>query len=623
MGLLVSIDTGGTLTDVCAFDGARAYHAKTLTTPHDLSECLMDGLEALAELVHGPDQLDELIAQIDHIRYSTTQGTNAVVQRKGPRLGLICENADQLRTIGAANPDLFEQLVGERTVISSKNDEDRALVAATSDLVASGANRIVIAFSGLDAAQREQAAKRALYRAFPRHLLGAAPLLFAHELAGRGSDCVVAWTALLNAFLHPSMEQFLYNAEEKLRRRRNRNPLLIFGNDGRSHRVAKTIALNTYSSGPRGGVAGVEALCAHHNIKRAVSIDVGGTTTDIAFVRDGMIDEDLHGRIENVEIAFPLARVDSVGAGGSSILRAAAGEISIGPDSVGSAPGPACFARGGENATITDALAVSGLFNPETFFGGRLKLDITRAQTAISRNIAEPLGLSLADATLRAIDAYEHKIASALTHRQKDVRDLWLIAFGGAGPMNACGIAEKAGVAHVLAPRQAAVFSAFGIGFSDVRHVYGAPLHAGADIEALKSSLLDQARRGMYAEGFTFEECKCAFNVIVGDGDKLERRALAASAKAPPSADWLELEAVRPMPKPAIAAEGKPRASKPKPASTRKGFQQLPVYQLETLAPGAEGEGPCLVEEAYFTTWVKAGWRFRIGAAGDIFLSRR
>jgi len=367
VGLLVSIDNGGTLTDVCATDGVSTIHAKTLTTPHDLTECFVKCLEALSEKIVGEVDLPKLVGMIDYIRYSTTQGTNAIVQRKGPRIGLLTD--DDATTSDAMNaaPALFEAFIGDRIRVLSSGavtgDENAELVMAVSKLVSAGASRIVIAFSGAEAAAREKAAKRILYRAFPRHLLGAVPLLFSTELTRIGTLEQRVWTSIVNAFLHPAMETFLYNAENRLREHRARKPLLIFRNDGNSTRVAKTVAIKTYSSGPQGGVVGGEVLLKHYGIPNAVSIDIGGTTTDIAMFDDAAVAVAQSGHIEGAPVSIPLAAIESIGAGGGSIIRAEGGKILVGPESVGSAPGPACFARGGTKATMTGSPSSRSAFS--------------------------------------------------------------------------------------------------------------------------------------------------------------------------------------------------------------------------------------------------------------------
>lgn len=627
MGLLVSIDNGGTLTDVCATDGVSTIHAKTLTTPHDLTECFVKCLEALSEKIDGEVDLPKLVGAIDYIRYSTTQGTNAIVQRKGPRIGLLTD--DDAVATGAMNaaPALFEAFVGDRVRVlanAAAGEGNAELVMAVSKLVSAGASRIVIAFSGAEAAAREKTAKRALYRAFPRHLLGAVPLLFSTELTRIGTLDERVWTAVVNAFLHPAMETFLYNAENRLREHRARKPLLIFRNDGNSTRVAKTVAIKTYSSGPQGGVVGGEVLLKHYGIPAAVSIDIGGTTTDIAMFDDAAVAVAQSGHIEGAPVSIPLAAIESIGAGGGSIIRAESGKILVGPESVGSAPGPACFARGGTKATMTDAFLALGILDPASYFGGRMPLDRGRAERAIMNEVGEPLGLGLAEAAEAMANAYHGKIAAEIAPWAKANPGATLLAFGGAGPMSACGVAEKAGLSTVLIPKFAAVFSAYGIAFSDIEHSYMAELVAGRDdaVEAAKADLAEQARRGMLAEGFDLAECRLDYAVLTKNGAGYTRAKLNGRHDGANTESWLELRVTKPIEKIALGAPAAEEKREAKPAGIRKGTSDLPLYRLEDLAPGDFGAGPCLVEEAFFTTHVREGWRFAVSGNGDLLLRK-
>ena len=295
--------------------------------------------------IYGQEDIVGLLSSTDHIRYSTTQGTNALVERKGPRLGLLTSgnlDAEALRS-PADHGALFDALVGERIARVAVDQPPNALAAeltqAVNRLASAGANRIIVAHGGSDCAEVEKRLKSVLLRKFPQHLLGAVPILYTHEVVEDEDDVRRTWTALFNAFLHPAMERFLYNAEHKLRQNKAQSPLLIFRNDGNSARVAKTIALKTYSSGPRGGMEGSRAMAQHYGYRHLVRMDVGGTTTDIGEVRDGQVRTDARGRVEGVAISFPLSDVHSVGVGGSSIFKVVDGHIRVGPQSVGSAPG--------------------------------------------------------------------------------------------------------------------------------------------------------------------------------------------------------------------------------------------------------------------------------------------
>jgi N-methylhydantoinase A len=486
-GKLINIDNGGTLTDICVIEGERVWRTKTLTTPYDLSECLFTGLRKASKVIYGREDLLTLLLSTDYIRYSTTQGTNALIERKGPRLGLILSGNLRAADLQSddASKEMFTALVGERVATIASDQVGDALETATvraiNALAAAGANRVVVACGGDGREHNEAQLKRVLLRKFPPHLLGAIPVLYSHEVAGDANDVRRTWTALFNAFLHPAMERFLYTAEHKLRELKTRNPLLIFRNDGQSARVAKTIAVKTYSSGPRGGAEGAKALAQHYGFKNLLSMDVGGTTTDIVVVDNGVVRAEARGHIEGVATSFPLCKVVSVGVGGSSIIRTEGGTISVGPQSVGSAPGPACFGLGGKEATITDAFLALGLLDPVSYFGGELKIDRERARAAITDRIAQPLKLDIEAAAEAMENAWVAKIADNLKRYTTISADTALAAFGGGGPLVACKVANAADISKVVIPGLAAVFSAFGIGFSDIGHEYQAPLGSSDD----------------------------------------------------------------------------------------------------------------------------------------------
>ncbi|MBI2312621.1 MAG: hydantoinase/oxoprolinase family protein [Betaproteobacteria bacterium] len=650
MPMLVSIDNGGTLTDACVIHGDRVFHAKTLTTPHDLTMCFVEVLKEASRKIYGEPCLEALLEQVDYIRYSTTQGTNAVVQRIGPRLGLIVRQGAGISRL-IRNDDereLFEAMVGDRVGSLDLGLDDEAFEAnittVINHLMSQGANRIVVSLGGETLIDDESRVKRVTLLRYPRHLLGAVPILYSHQLSDDGDDARRTWSGLLNSFLHPAMERFLYNAENVLRDYRAKNPLLIFCNDGTSSRVAKTIALKTWGSGPRGGMEGAKAIAQHYDRKTIVTMDIGGTTTDIGMVDHARVREQRWGELESIAISFPLSEVESLGAGGSSVFRVVSGEIVVGPESVGSTPGPACFGRGGRQATITDAYLLMGIFDPDSYFGGNLRLDIERARAAVQENVAGPLGASVEEAVLMMERAYQEKIAHAMAPQVKHPANTTLLAFGGAGPIAACGVAQHLGIGEIIVPRLAAVFSAFGIGFSDIAHTYDAALPeiSAKGLQETLERLAARAERDMFAEGFDLSECAIERALTFArDGVEaahhLNGEIRLPEGLRPGDNPRVLVRATKPIPHFSLRPLDTAPASRATALRTRQalgtrvtpgrdsalvghGRVDLPLFRLEDMSPGMYADGPAIIEEEYFTCRVPEGWRFAINDNLDIVL---
>ena len=270
---IINIDNGGTLTDFCLMDGPAIHHVKVLTTPYDLSECFFEGIRKVSERIYGRPDPARLLRETDYVRYSTTQGTNAIVERRGPRLGLVTDaaGAEIVRAAAAGSGDLFDSMIGERMAIIDSGDEV-AIVRAVTEIGSLGAMRIVVALTGSDFQSGERTIFRFVQRHFPQHLLGAVPVMTASGLSDELDDATRMWTALFNAYLHPAMERFLYHTDHRLKAQKCTNPLLIFRNDGGTARVAKTIALKTYSSGPRAGMEAVRAFARLYDLEHVVSL---------------------------------------------------------------------------------------------------------------------------------------------------------------------------------------------------------------------------------------------------------------------------------------------------------------------------------------------------------------
>ncbi len=564
-----------------------------------------------------------------------------MVQRKGPRLGLLTTDPTLVEGLAATveEENLLAALVGDRHAVLDVTADDQALagqlVTSVNTLAAGGASRVVVSVGGPDGAVQEKRVKRLLLRLYPRHLLGAVPLLFSWELVADRDDVRRTWSGLLNAFLHPAMERFLFNTERRLRDQHTRHPLLIFRNDGGSARVTKSSAIKTYSSGPRGGLEGTRALARQYGFRHVVMADVGGTTTDIGVVTDGVVEADPRGRVEHVPTSFELAAITSHGIGGSSVIRVRDGQLTVGPDSVGAAPGPACFGLGGTDATITDVYLLMGVLDPGTYLDGSLKLDAEPSRRAVETTVAQPLGIGLDEALARMEEAYLERVSTALRSAHP-TRDTVVAAFGGAGPMTMCGAARRAGVTRIVVPRTAAVFSAVGIGYSDISQRYEQPLGDGVPADQVVSELRARAARDMSAEGVDPAGCVETWRLrIERDGRDefvdladVELADLADAAKQPEDGPAsLELTVVAPLPHVPAAPVGQVAVSLAVAAGVRAvrgrdgGLLDLPMIDLIAQQPGAQVDGPAVIEGPFFTMRLPAGWQAETTAAGDLLLT--
>jgi len=634
MGILVNIDNGGTFTDVCVTDGDRVVHAKTPTTPHDLNRCFVDGLRAVSDRLYGEEDMARLLRETDHLRYSTTSGTNAVVERTGAPLALLVDAGaeDDVYGISAVvEADLWQAMVPHRPVgidVGADGSIDLdTFTQAINAILATNADRIVIA---LRSGAAERAIKNLLLERYPRHLLGAIPFTLSHDLVQDPDDARRTLTAVVNSYLHPGMEHFLYGAEKASRTNGLVRPLLIFRNDGDSARVAKTTAVKTWGSGPRGGLEGLLAYASLYDANVLVGMDVGGTTTDMSIIVDKQLRVRANGQIGSAQISLPIPELNSVGIAGSSVVAVIDGEIRIGPRSVGAAPGPACFARGGTDATVTDALLLTGVLDAERYLGGELKLDAARAERALATHVGEPLGISGIEAAVAVLRAFQEQEGAAvreiIASAGRDPAEATLLAFGGAGPVLASGIAHAAGVPRVIVPHLSAVFSAFGIGFSGLAHEYSVPLNG--DVGAARETLLVRARRDMFGEGVDTEECTFETRIrTVADG---VLRDTVWDTGQQPDGDHLVVRASHPLPVFELVADEAATAQSAAPSGHRTlnfggknstgSDGEVPLYDADKLSAAEAADGPALIAGDYLTCLIEPGWRFRVSSNYDLIL---
>lgn len=613
MTITIDVDTGGTFTDAFVSRGEEVATVKVLTTPHDLAVCFRDVLEEAARALE--TDVPSMLRDTAVVRYATTVGTNALIQRSGPRLGLIADPSaggePGGRGIGVfVQPEMVR--APSRPSASGNGGAGGGELAEIRELIDDGARGLVAALDpSAGGAERERELRGRFEELYPHNCLDTVPLLLAGEITSDEDVSRRTATALFNAYVHPDVADYLYRAEDHLRDQGYARPLLIVHNDGGCSRVAKTIAAKTYNSGPMAGLLGAQAIAALYGIHTLVTLDMGGTSLDVSVLEDGEIPMLAHGRVEEVEVAMALPDLVPLGAGGGSIAWIDEGRLRVGPRSAGAKPGPACFGFGGEHPTLTDADVVLGILRPDAFLGGSMEIDAGAARRALE-TIAGPLGCGVEEAA-EQVRATVHRdtgaqLAALLAERGIDTAGAAVLAFGGNGATHCAGIAQAAGIDQVITVPFSPVFSAFGASRADVRHGHEAPGGGPQTEELLRRRVL----RDMRGEGFAEHEVELSVRRIERDG-----------------APWISVEAVRELPhvglgRPSAGARAGGAAS----ARTQEvrwpglGPAVTQILSRGDLGPGDAVAGPALVDSPTTTCAVPPGWTLTIDEHGAERLAR-
>jgi N-methylhydantoinase A len=537
----VAVDTGGTFSDFVYLNettGAVTI-TKVPSTPDDPSRAILQGIDGL---IVPPSRAEAAgaAAEVSYFCHGTTVGTNALLEGKGVRTGLlvtkgfrgIYEVAEQARPYGTAIFDVMydkpaplvpQSRTGEVTErVDFRGNvleplDETALRATLRDLKAKQIETLAVCllFSFLhpehEARVREIAAEE----------LPGCNVSLSSEILPQIREYYRLSTTVINAYLQPILARYIANLDRRLNGAgvATRQKYIMQSNGGMSTfgEAART-AVTTVLSGPAGGVtAGVHASrqCGIGNI---ITFDMGGTSCDVALIKDGEPIFASRGKIEGRDLAVPMMDINTVSAGGGTIAKVDRfGVLEVGPQSAGAVPGPACYGRGGEAATITDCNLILGYLSADNFLGGRMTLDRARAEAAVAR-VAKPLSLdavAAAEGIVRIIDVkMEEAIKAISTMRGHDLRDFFLLAFGGAGPLHAARMARDLGMAGVIVPLYPGVFSAIGLLMSDVKHDYirsrMTPISAlsPGDVEAAFAPLETQAMSDLRRDGFADSEIR-------------------------------------------------------------------------------------------------------------------
>ncbi|MDH3643866.1 MAG: hydantoinase/oxoprolinase family protein, partial [Gammaproteobacteria bacterium] len=426
--IAVDLDIGGTFTDCyVSFEGGYTI-GKSSTTKYDVSVGALRAIEAAGETIGKP--LDELLDECTSVSYSTTISLNTLIERTGPKLGLITtQGFEDVTLIGRARswvdghqPEEIrnkatakkpvpiiprDMIAGVRERIDWSGEViaplDRdSVVRQVHSLVDKGAMGFVVSLLwSFQNPEHELQVREIIDELYPEKYLGAMPVLLSHEISPTSGEYPRTMSTILSAYMHRDLAHDLRSLSDELRARNYTKPILLVNNTGAVSKVIKTPALNTYASGPVAGLLGGARLCEEYGIKNAVLTDMGGTSFDASLVVDGSPRHySYHPVIENFFVSLPMLEVSTIGAGGGSIawVNPLTGRLEVGPQSAGSMPGPACYDTGGREPTVTDADLILGYINPDRFCGGRIELNAERAHMLMEAKVAGPLGMDVAEA---------------------------------------------------------------------------------------------------------------------------------------------------------------------------------------------------------------------------------
>jgi N-methylhydantoinase A len=667
LSFAVAVDIGGTFTDITVLDTAvgRQWRAKVASTPSDPSEAFFAGATlALAEAnTHRQD--------VTRVLHGTTVATNLILEGKTARTALVTTAGFRhVLEIGRQDiprqANLFTWVKPKRPVSPSRVLEVRERVghggAVLIPLDEASVHEIAGALRDMDV----QAVAICLLHSFsyPAHERRVAELLRAAlpDVAVTASVDVLpvvreyerSLASVMNAGVMPAVTTYVQRLQRRLADADIAAPLLLMQSNGGvagAATITRAPAL-TVLSGPAAGVVGARNVAAAAGIGDIITVDIGGTSADICLLRSGRIALTQRGHIGGWPLPLPMVDMVTIGAGGGSITRLSDGALMVGPASAGASPGPACYGAGGAQATVTDAHLVLGHL-PASLLGGRMRLDVALAECAIRERVAEPLGLSLHDAARGILAIADSNMVGAIrvvsVERGHDPRDFTLVAFGGAGPLHGCALAELLGVERVLVPPAPGVLCAEGLLAASLKSEFSRTVphpdewhtaetvFASLEAEALawfETEHVVEADRSLTRMALLRYEGQGGELAIAWPGDADAARS--AFAEAHRALNGFTLEAVVELVTLRVEAEGRvpasarpslPRGDGPEAVGRQivhaaSGSLEASVFDRAQLGVGDRIAGPAIVIQLDATTLLSPGWSGEVLADGSLMLRR-
>lgn len=679
----IGIDVGGTFTDVVLIDdtSGHVHYTKVLTTHQDLAEGVIQGIDRVLT------NIGRSLSSADTVVHGTTIGTNALIERRGARTGLITTQGfrDVLEIARVERPDgglydIFVDLpaplvprylrteVGER--IGAAGDvvrplDEQSVVEAATALRQHGVESVAVSliFSFRNPAH-EQRIREICEEIFP-----AASVSLSSEIAPEFREYERTSTTVINAYLQPVVTRYLNNLGQRLEQCYGDVDLRIMQASGGSMTpdVAKHHAVNLVNSGPAGGAQAAAYIGRLTGDQKIISVDMGGTSFDIGLVDGGKARVSSESTVEGFPVKVPMLDVHAIGAGGGSIAWLdAGGALNVGPDSARSDPGPACYGRGGDRPTVTDANLVLGRLNPDYFLGGEMTLYLDLAREAIRQHIAEPMGLSVEQAAggiIRVVNANMIRgISTSLVKRGYDLREFSLLPFGGAGALHAVELAQEMNMRRVIVPPYPGTLSALGVLVADTRYDYVATFareegaFSSGELQQGLQALEERGQRQLRAQNVAdadiviewtadlrYQGQSYELNTPIPHKTSLTERDLQdviarfhdlhyqvyAYGSVDERVEFINLRvaAIGKVPEVRLAAQNGSGAAQPAPIRRQQvyypaaGFVEASVYRREALQAGQRLDGPCLIEEIASTAVVPPQAQVEVDAFGCLIVT--
>lgn len=680
MSFRIAIDTGGTFTDSISVDGkGNLVTTKTLTVPKNLAQGTINAVNALAK--KNDLSRKEFLEDVETVVHGTTQGTNVIITRTGPKLGIIATegHADALQLRRVIRDNIYdwrkpfpeplvprylrvgikERVDSQGKVVRQLDEEDvRRAVAYLKNMKVDSV--VVALLWSFLYPEHERAVGELIRKEFPE-----AHVTLSHKVLPAIGEYERTSTAVINAYTAPSTAAYIRTLTDFLTKEDFGGQFLFMQNNGgvETAEIGIENPASLATSGPAAGPSAALAVGRLHGLKNLLSVDMGGTSFDIAIIDQGKFITRTESLIADHRFSLPVIDVDSVGAGGGSIAWFdATNTLRVGPKSAGADPGPACYGLGGEEATVTDADVILGYISPDFFLGGEMPLKKDLAEKAVKR-VADQLGMSVVEAAAAIYKVSNSVMADAVSHtftkRGYDPRVFALVAGGAAGPTCALKIAQELYISKVIVPKYAPIYCAFGMLDVDLIHDFTRFYHADKSTfdlskvkglykemenEALevlkreeipvKDRVLERTMRVKYWGQFRDVEVSWPrgpiTNAIVAAGitnfHRRHKELYGSSDKNYPIEFMgFGLRAIGRMPKlrlkklqkgdrnPRAALKGERVAF----FDESRGFVKTRIYDGDKLRFGNVLEGPCIVEEKMTNVVIPPKFKLRVDQYGN------